>query len=481
MEGTMKLLVNGGWRDALSAKSYPDINPANGEKIADIALAQPGDVDDAVKGARKAFDNGPWWRKMSAADRGKIIWKIGDLIAQHNDTLAKLETSDTGKPISETTKIDIPMSADIFHYYAGAASKIEGNTIPVKGNFLTYTLTEPLGVVGIIVPWNFPLLILARKVAAALAAGNCIVIKPSYETPLTALRLGELCVEAGVPPGVVSVLTGQGSTAGSALVSHNGVDGISFTGSTEVGQELMRSGAGNVKKLSLELGGKSPNIVFADADLETAVKYAVAGIFYNMGEVCTAGSRLLVEKSVKEEFTTKLVERASKLIPGDPMDPKTRFGPLVSEKHRKSVDDYVRIGKDEGAKLLTGGEIVEGKGFYYKPTIFADVRQEMRIASEEIFGPVLAIIDFADVEEAIEKSNCLTYGLAAAVWTKNVKKAHNVARRLRAGTVWINSYNMYDAAVPYGGFKMSGNGYDSGMKALEFYTKTKSVWVDLNE
>ncbi|MCR4316808.1 MAG: aldehyde dehydrogenase family protein [Planctomycetes bacterium] len=475
-----KLLIAGEWCDATGAAKYDDINPATEEVIAHIAEATKEDAERAVAAARDAFDNGPWWNKFTAEKRQRLIWKVGELIQENAEELAQLETKDVGKPISETRMIDAPMAADVFRYYAGAATKLEGATIPVKGNFFNYTLVEPLGVVGLIVPWNFPLLILARKVAAALAAGCCVVIKPARETPLTALKLGELCVQAGIPAGVVNVVTGRGSIAGQAIVDSPDVDGVSFTGSTEVGQQLMRSGAGNVKKLSLELGGKSPNIVFADADLDTAVKFAAAAIFYNAGEVCTAGSRLFVEESVKNDFVEKLVARTAKMKFGDPMDEKTRLGPLVSRAHQGTVADYVTIGKNEGATLATGGCRGEGKGFFHEPTIFTDVKQEMRIASEEIFGPVLVTMGFSSIEEVIEKSNCLEYGLASAIWTKDIKKAHALAKKIRAGTVWINTYNMYDAAMPYGGVKMSGHGYDSGMKAFDFYCKHKGVWVDLN-
>jgi len=399
------------------------------------------------------------------------------------DDLSRLETLDAGKPIGETSRIDVPYAADCFHYYAGAATKIEGATIPVSGPFFNYTIREPIGVVGLIVPWNFPLLIASRKIAAALAAGNTVILKPASETPLTALRLGELALEAGLPPGVFNVVPGHGSTAGAALVAHPGVAGIAFTGSTATGQLLMQNGASTVKKLSLELGGKSANIVLDDADLDVASRGAMSAIFYNKGEVCTAGSRLVVTKSAHDALLEKVVERASKFTQGDPLDPKTRIGPQVSEAQVRQIGKYVDIGKKEGARLILGGEpakIGDGRGYYWKPTIFDGVANSMTIAREEIFGPVLSVITVDDFDQAIALANDSAYGLAAAVWTRDVKKAHKAARALQAGTVWINAYNLYDAASPYGGTKASGFGRETGLAGLDFYTQTKSVWVDLS-
>lgn len=475
-----KLLIGGEWVDASDGKTFDSINPANEEAHARIASATRDDVERAVAAARKAVDEGPWGSKISGHKRSKILTKIGDLINQNKDELAALETRDTGKPLGESKNIDVTLAAEEFYYFAGAASKLQGATIPTAGRFLAYTMRQPVGVVALIVPWNFPLLILARKTAAALAAGNAVIIKPASETPTTALKLGELCKAAGVPDGVVNVLPGRGSVVGPALVNHSGVDAISFTGSTEVGQDLIRNSATTCKKLSLELGGKSPNIVFADADLDTASKYALAAIFYNAGEVCTAGSRLLVEEACYDEFMEKLVTRAKKMAYGDPMDEKTRLGPLSSKGHRDTVHSFVEAGKKEGARLLVGGEMPGGKGYYYPPTIFDGVTESMKIAREEIFGPVLATMKFSDVDDAVRKANDCQFGLASGVWTQNIKKAHAVAARLNAGTVWINTYNMYDPAVPYGGYKMSGYGKDSGLESLNFYLKTKSVWVDLS-
>ena len=476
-----RLLIGAEWRDAVSGKRFPTINPATGESIAEISEGDAADIDLAVRAARAAFD-GPW-AKLSAAERGKMLWRLGDLMLKNLDDLSRLETLDAGKPIGETSRIDIPYAADCFHYYAGAATKIEGATIPVSGPFFNYTIREPIGVVGLIVPWNFPLLIASRKIAAALAAGNTVILKPASETPLTALRLGELALEAGLPPGVFNVVPGFGSTAGAALVAHPGVAGIAFTGSTETGQLLMRNGAGTVKKLSLELGGKSANIVLDDADLDIASRGAMSAIFYNKGEVCTAGSRLVVTKSAHDALLEKVVERASKFTQGDPLDPKTRIGPQVSEAQVARIGKYVDIGKKEGAQLVLGGEpakIGDGRGYYWKPTIFDGVANSMTIAREEIFGPVLSVITVDDFDQAIALANDSAYGLAAAVWTRDVKKAHKAARALQAGTVWINAYNMYDAASPYGGTKASGFGRETGLAGLDFYTQTKSVWVDLS-
>ena len=476
-----RLLIGAEWRDAVSGKRFPTINPATGESIAEISEGDAADIDLAVRAARAAFD-GPW-AKLSAAERGKMLWRLGDLMLKNLDDLSRLETLDAGKPIGETSRIDVPYAADCFHYYAGAATKLEGATIPVSGPFFNYTIREPIGVVGLIVPWNFPLLIASRKIAAALAAGNTVILKPASETPLTALRLGELALEAGLPPGVFNVVPGHGSTAGAALVAHPGVAGIAFTGSTATGQLLMQNGASTVKKLSLELGGKSANIVLDDADLDVASRGAMSAIFYNKGEVCTAGSRLVVTKSAHDALLEKVVERASKFTQGDPLDPKTRIGPQVSEAQVRQIGKYVDIGKKEGARLILGGEpakIGDGRGYYWKPTIFDGVANSMTIAREEIFGPVLSVITVDDFDQAIALANDSAYGLAAAVWTRDVKKAHKAARALQAGTVWINAYNLYDAASPYGGTKASGFGRETGLAGLDFYTQTKSVWVDLS-
>ena len=476
-----RMLIGSDWREAQSGKRFKTLNPATGDTLLEVAEGDAPDVDLAVQAARRAFE-GPWG-KMSASERGRLLWKLGDLINAKASDLAQLETLDTGKPIWESSKIDIPLTVDVFYYFAGAATKLEGDTIPVSGPYLNYTVREPLGVVGLIVPWNFPLLLAARKVAPALAAGNTVILKPAEETPLTALRLGELALEAGIPPGVLNVVPGFGPTAGGALVAHAGVSGVAFTGETTTGRLIVQNAARSLKKVSLELGGKSPNIVFADADQEAAARGTVFGIFYNKGEVCTAGSRLFVERGVHDSMLEKVIDRAQKYPQGDPLDPKTRLGAQTSEAQIEKISRYVEIGKKEGAKLVLGGEparVGNGRGYFWKPTIFDQVTNTMTIAREEIFGPVLSVISFDDFDRALEEANDSFYGLSAAVWTRDIKKAHRAARMLQAGTVWINTYNMYDAASPYGGYKGSGFVRESGMTGLDFYTQTKSVWVDLS-
>ena len=478
---THKLLINNEWRDASTGKTVEVTNPATEEVIATVAAAGKDDVDAAVAAARAAF-NGPWG-KMSARERGRLVSRLADRLMERADEVARLETLHNGKPIFESRQIEIPAAAECFEYYAGWADKVMGETIPVKGNHLTYTLREPLGVVAAIVPWNFPLLLAAWKVAPALATGNVVILKPASQTPLTALALGEIAVEVGLPPGVLNVITGPGSSVGQAIVEHPGIDKIAFTGDTSTGKGIMRAAAETLKKITLELGGKSPNIVLPDADLDAALRGATTGIFYGKGEVCAAGSRLLVDRSIKDEFMEKLAARTRKMVPGDPLDPKTRYGALASKKQLETVQRYVDIARKEGASLVAGGEradIGTGKGYFFQPTVFDQVTSEMTIAREEIFGPVLATIAFADLDEAIAKANESPYGLAAAVWTRDVKKAHYVARKLQAGTVWINTYNVYDTAAPFGGYKASGFGREMSAHALEHYTQIKSVWVDLN-
>jgi len=481
MLGRKQLLIGGEWQDATGGGTMPVVNPATEEVIAQVAAAAPADVDAAVDAARAALD-GPWGQ-MSARERGRLIWQLGERLTARIDEVARLETLHNGKPILESRHIEIPMAAEILQYFAGWADKIHGETVPVKASALVYTRREPLGVVAAIVPWNFPLLLAIYKVAPALAAGNTVILKPASQTPLTALAFGEIAAEVGLPPGVLNVVTGSGGTVGQALVEHAGVDKISFTGDTSTGRGVMRGAAETLKHVTLELGGKSPNIVFADADLDAAVRGATIGIFYGKGEVCAAGSRLLVDRSIKDAFIDKLAARAKKMVAGDPLNPKTRLGALSSKTQLDRVLAYVEQGQSEGASLVAGGnrtDIGTGKGFFMEPTVFVDVEPEMTIAREEIFGPVLATLEFGDVDEAIARANASMYGLAAGVWTRDIKKAHYVASRLQAGTVWVNTYNAYDAAAGFGGYKQSGFGRELGVHALEHYTQLKTVWVNLD-
>jgi len=474
-----RLLIDGQWLEA--SKRFDTINPATGEVLTQIAEASREDVDRAVTAARRTFEDrsGPW-RKMSASDRGKLIWRLADLIEKNIEELAELETLDNGKPIFESRNVDMPMTIDVLRYYAGWATKIHGETVNTFDAAFTYTLREPVGVVGLIIPWNFPLLLASWKLGPALACGNTIVLKPAEQTPLTTLRMGELAIEAGIPAGVLNIVTG-GPEVGKAIVQHPGIDKIAFTGSTAVGKEIMKGAADTLKRVTLELGGKSPNIVFADADLDSAVRGAFNGIFYGKGECCNAGSRLFVESKVHDEFMEKLLARTAKLKPADPLDQKTRLGAIVSQEQMNAVLGYIESGKKE-AKLVAGGNRVSldgGKGFFLEPTIFDGVSNSARIAQEEIFGPVLSVLSFDDAEQAVEQANNNPYGLAAAVWTRDVKKAHTVSRMLKAGTVWINTYGPMDAAMPFGGFKQSGFGRELGMHAIEHYTELKTVWLNM--
>ena len=473
------LFINNEWRPAASGKRFAVVNPATEEVIAQVAQGDAADADQAVAAARACFE-GDAWRKLSARGRGRLLMKAADLLEARLDEFARLETAHNGKTLFES-KIEVAMAANTLRYYGGWADKITGDTLPVDGSFFTYTLREPVGVVGAIVPWNFPLNIASWKFAPALAAGCTIILKPASETPLTALAFGDIALEAGFPPGAFNVVAGGGSTAGAALVRHPGVDKISFTGSTEVGRQIMQLASETNKRITLELGGKSPNIIFADADLKAAVRGAQTGIFYGKGEVCAAGSRLLVERGVHDQVVEQLAENAKKLTVGDPLDKNTRMGAVVSRKQQETVLGYIKKGVDEGAALVAGGKAAQanGKGYFVEATVFDRVTPEMTIAREEIFGPVLAVLTFDDFDHAVKLGNQSMYGLAAGIWTKDIQKAHRAAKAIRAGTVWINTYNFYDPGAPFGGFKSSGFGRDLGVDALDGYLETKTVWVAL--
>jgi len=478
-----QLFIDGKWMDAESGKTFETPNPSTGATLAEVAEADKADVDKAVAAARRAFEGK--WSKMSARDRGRLMYKLSQLIDANSQELAALETSDNGKPIRESQYVDIPQVVENFEYFAGFATKIEGETIPVPGQMFNYTLREPLGVCGQIIPWNFPLLMAAWKLAPALAAGNTIVLKPAEQTPVTAMELGKLIQEAGFPDGVVNIVPGYGETAGAALASHPGIDKIAFTGSTEVGKLIAREAAQNLTKVSLELGGKAPNIVFADADIEQAVNGAMMSIFFNQGQVCCAGSRLFLHEEVKDEFLDNFKERASRMKVGNPMDTATHMGPQVSEEQLNRIKSYVEIARGEGATVLAGGEPpqLEGDfraGYFFQPTIFSEVTNQMRVAQEEIFGPVVSVITFKDEEDLIQQANATIYGLSAGIWTRDITRAHRFAREIKAGVVWINTFNMFNAASPFGGYKQSGYGREMGKHALDLYTQVKSVWVDLS-
>jgi aldehyde dehydrogenase (NAD+) len=474
-----KLLIDGKFRDSASGKTFATINPATEQVIAQVAEGEAADIDLAVKAARKAFESGPW-RKMDSRDRGRLMFKLADLIEEHVEELAELETLDNGKPISESRNGDLPLVIDCMRYYAGWADKIHGQTIPVRGNYFCYSRREPVGVVGQIIPWNFPMLMVAWKWGPALAAGCTVVLKPAEQTPLSALRMGELALEAGYPAGVINIVPGFGETAGASLVAHKGVDKIAFTGETTTGKLIMKSAADTLKRVTLELGGKSPNIVFADANLDAAVDGAMLGLFLNQGQCCCAGSRLLVQEPVYEKIVEKLADRTKHRKLGDPFDTATEQGPQIDEGQFKKVLSYIDKGKAQGARCVTGGERFGTKGYFIKPTVFADVKDSMAIATDEIFGPVMQVLKFKDIEEVIERANSTDYGLAAAVWTRDIGKAHAIADRVRAGTVWVNCYDVFDAAAPFGGFKKSGLGRELGEIALENYTEYKTVTVALD-
>ena len=480
-----KMLIDGKWVDAVSGKTFATLDPSSEEPLVQVAEGDKQDIDLAVKAARRAFETGPW-RKMTASERGRVIWKLADLMEQHLEQFAELESLDNGKPIGVARAADVPLAVDLFRYMAGWATKIEGTTIPISvpytpgAQYFTYTLREPVGVVGQIIPWNFPLLMAAWKLGPALATGCTVVLKPAEQTPLSVLLLGELALEAGIPAGVLNVVTGFGETAGAALAAHPDVDKVAFTGSTEVGKLVLQAAAGNLKKVSLELGGKSPNVVYSDADLDVAVKGAASAIFFNHGQCCCAGSRLYIEHNVFDRVVDGVAQQAKKIRLGPGMDPQTQMGPLVSNEQLQRVCGYLESGLAQGAKATTGGKRAGSKGYFVEPTVLVNTNPKMKVVQEEIFGPVVTAIPFKDTDDVVPKANDSIYGLAAGIWTKDISKAHKLAAEMRAGTVWINCYNIFDAALPFGGYKQSGWGREMGKDVLELYTEVKAVCTRLS-
>jgi phenylacetaldehyde dehydrogenase len=474
----LKLLIDGKWVAAKSGKTFPVEDPATEEIIAHAPAGDKADIDLAVAAARRAFETGPWSR-MSPAERSRLVWRIGDLLEQHIDEFAELEALDNGKPVTNARKGDVRGSIEMFRYMAGWATRLNGETIPVSsaGNWHAYTLREPVGVVGQIIPWNFPLMMAAWKLAPALAAGCTIVLKPAEQTPLSALRFGELIQEAGIPDGVVNIVTGFGETAGAALAEHPDVDKIAFTGSTEVGKLIVKASAGNLKRVSLELGGKSPAIVFPDADLDLAIAGTADAIFYNQGQCCTAGSRLVAHKSIYDRMVDGVVAAAGKMKIGHGLDPTVNLGPLVSKEQHQRVTGFIDSGRSEGAEVVTGGKVAGSQGYFVEPTVLAKTNRDMRVVREEIFGPVVCIQPFDDDDfDGIAKfANDTEYGLQASVWTRNLTRAHMMARKIKAGTICINTHNYGDPAWPFGGYKQSGWGREMGKEVMEHYTETKSV------